>query len=239
MTSGYVRQSSAQIVTGNTIQASDFNNEYNAIQSAFSGSAGHDHSGGTGLGQKINLVTATTGILPAANGGTGVANTNTITLTGNVSLAGALTTSGAYGITLTATNTTSITLPTSGTLAILGANTFVGVQTISCAGLPLIINSTDSSAAKIQFQDNGTTRGYLRSNSSNCLEIYDNTGTSAIVVTQSGHHLQPTITNTQNIGSTNAVFAQGYFGTIGPANTQQHTLPAVTSDTIVLAAATP
>lgn len=56
-------------------------------------------------------VTTVTGILPGANGGTGVANTSkTITLGGN------LTTSGAFATTLTTTATTSVTLPVSGTL---------------------------------------------------------------------------------------------------------------------------
>ena len=65
------------------------------------------------------LTTDVTGILPGANGGTGVANTSkTITLGGN------LTTSGAFATTLTSTNTTSVTLPTTGTLATLaGAET--------------------------------------------------------------------------------------------------------------------
>jgi len=49
-------------------------------------------------------------VLPAANGGTGVANSGTITLGGN------LITSGAFATTLTSTGTTSVTLPTSGTL---------------------------------------------------------------------------------------------------------------------------
>jgi hypothetical protein len=63
------------------------------------------------------------GVLLGANGGTGVANTGrTITLGGNVSTAGALTTSGAFGVTLTATNTTSVTLPTTGTLATLAGS---------------------------------------------------------------------------------------------------------------------
>ena len=49
--------------------------------------------------------------LSASNGGTGVANTGTITLGGN------LTTSGAFTTTLTTTGNTSVTLPTTGTLA--------------------------------------------------------------------------------------------------------------------------
>ena len=67
----------------------------------------------------LPLTTGVTGILPGANGGTGVANTSkTITLGGN------LTTSGAFATTLTATATTAITLPTTGTLSTLaGAET--------------------------------------------------------------------------------------------------------------------
>ncbi len=58
-----------------------------------------------------------TGIVQGVNGGTGVANTGkTITLGGNISTAGDLTTSGAFPITLTSTATTSVTLPTTGTL---------------------------------------------------------------------------------------------------------------------------
>lgn len=77
----------------------------------------------------IDLSTADiTGVLPAANGGTGVNNsTRTITLGGN------LTTSGAFNTTLTATNTTSITLPTTGTLATLTGTETLTNKTISGA----------------------------------------------------------------------------------------------------------
>jgi hypothetical protein len=60
---------------------------------------------------KIGLTTHVTGILPSANGGTGVNNgSSTITLGGN------LTTSGAFSTTLTSTAATSVTLPISGNL---------------------------------------------------------------------------------------------------------------------------
>ena len=72
------------------------------------------------------------GVLLGANGGTGVANTGrTITLGGNVSTAGALTTSGAFGVTLTATNTTSVTLPTTGTLATLSGSETLTNKTLT------------------------------------------------------------------------------------------------------------
>lgn len=75
---------------------------------------------------QVALTTDVTGILPGANGGTGVANTSkTITLGGN------LTTSGAFATTLTSTNTTSVTLPTTGTLSTLAGTETLTNKTIS------------------------------------------------------------------------------------------------------------
>lgn len=71
---GYTRQSAANMVSDAVIYASDFNNEFNALQSAFDGASGHAHDGTTGNGPKINLSTSVTGILPAANGGLGGIN---------------------------------------------------------------------------------------------------------------------------------------------------------------------
>jgi len=70
MPTGYTRQSAAEIVTGQTINASSFNNEFNAIQAAMDVSAGHTHDGTVGGGAPITLTTSVTGILPIANGGT-------------------------------------------------------------------------------------------------------------------------------------------------------------------------
>jgi trimeric autotransporter adhesin len=71
---------------------------------------------GTWNGTAIDLTAHVTGVLPAANGGTGVNNSSTITLAGNLHTAGAFTTTGAFPISIAATASTSITLPTSGTL---------------------------------------------------------------------------------------------------------------------------
>lgn len=139
---GYVRQSAAQIVTGNTINASDFNNEYNLLQSFADGTVGHDHSGGVGLGPKLSLTTAIAGILPPANGGTGIANNaaSTITISGN------------FATVLTVTAATGVTLPTTGTLATLaGAETLTNktltapiIATISNTGTLTLPTSTDT-----------------------------------------------------------------------------------------------
>lgn len=83
---GYTRQSAAEIITGATITAAMFNNEYNQIEAAFNGASGHAHDGTTGNGPPISLTTSVSGILPLANGGTGVATltASEITQIGNI-----------------------------------------------------------------------------------------------------------------------------------------------------------
>jgi len=71
---GYVRQSSASIVTGEDILAAPLNSEFNRLESAFNGTTGHLHTGGVGDGPLINLSGVSigiTGILGATNGGGG------------------------------------------------------------------------------------------------------------------------------------------------------------------------
>jgi hypothetical protein len=83
---GYTRQSAAEIVTGATITAAMFNNEYNQIEAAFNGASGHAHDGTTGNGPRIGLTTSVSGVLPLANGGTGVSTltASEITQIGNI-----------------------------------------------------------------------------------------------------------------------------------------------------------
>jgi hypothetical protein len=71
MGDGYVRQSTADIVAGNTVEAGPINAEFNQLQAAFHLSSGHTHDGTTGEGPKISLSTSISGLLAAANGGTG------------------------------------------------------------------------------------------------------------------------------------------------------------------------
>lgn len=76
---GYVRQSAADILAGEPVAAGPLNAEFDQLVSAFSGTTGHTHSGGTGDGPQLSLTTAVTGYLPAANGG--VAGRNNVSAT--------------------------------------------------------------------------------------------------------------------------------------------------------------
>jgi len=73
--------------------------------------------------------------LPAANGGTGVANNAAMTVTG----------SGNFAYTRTLTGTTNVTFPTTGTLATLGGvETFTGTKTLAGTSVTLAMILTDT-----------------------------------------------------------------------------------------------
>lgn len=81
------------------------------------------------LSKSGNTISLTTP-LAATYGGTGIANSNTITLGGNISTAGAFTTSGANALTLTTSGSTNVTLPTTGTLVNTAVTTLSSLASI-------------------------------------------------------------------------------------------------------------
>lgn len=93
-------------------------------------------SGGVGVAPaygKIGLTTHVAGVLPAANGGTGVAN----------NAASTITISGSFASTFTLTGTTSVTFPTSGTLATT-AQLPVGANPSTSVGLTAVNGSAST-----------------------------------------------------------------------------------------------
>jgi len=92
------------------------------------------HGGTVPAYSAVSLTADVSGILPAANGGTGVANSNTITLGGD------LTTIGGFASNFTMTGTTNVTFPTSGTLA----TTAGSVASISTGTTGLLANGVNT-----------------------------------------------------------------------------------------------
>jgi len=66
----------------------------------------------------------------------------TITLTGDLTLAGSFVTAGAYATTLTTTGTTGLTLPTTGTLATLAGSETLTNKTLTSPVIATIVNNS-------------------------------------------------------------------------------------------------
>ena len=113
-------------------------------------SSGNLTLGGTLTG--VNLTSQVTGVLPAANGGTGVANNVAMTVTG----------SGNFAYTRTLTGATNVTFPATGTLATLAGTETLTNKTIStglvtATGGTTAISLASRSAQVINVKDFGAT----------------------------------------------------------------------------------
>lgn len=149
---GYVRQSASSITSGKVVASAPVNNEFNQIVAAFSGTSGHDHSGGTGLGPTLTsaafgISTATAGIV-AATGVSGAftnvtitGTANQITVTNGSGAAGNPTLSLASALVSGSFTPTSVTVPANG-LYLPSANT----PGISANSLPVAVFVPTSSA---------------------------------------------------------------------------------------------
>ena len=113
---GYTRQAAANIVTGGVIDAADFNDEFNQVQSAFNASTGHTHDGTAAEGAPIETIgpsqdiVATASVLRPKTTNTmdlgttalqykdaffdGTVRTDTLTVDENATIAGNLTVTG-------------------------------------------------------------------------------------------------------------------------------------------------
>lgn len=100
----------------------------------------------------VSLTADVSGTLPAANGGTGVAN----------NAASTITISGAFATTLTVSGTTGITLPTTGTLSTLAGTETLTNKTLTSPTLTTPALGTPASGVLSSCTVDGTNKvGYL------------------------------------------------------------------------------
>ena len=134
---GYTRQAAANIATGSVIDADDFNDEYNQIQSAFNASTGHTHDGTAAEGAPIETIgpsqdiVATASVLRPKTTNTidlgttalqykdaffdGTVKTDSLTVDENATITGNLTVSGTFTDSGSGTQTTARTALSAGT----------------------------------------------------------------------------------------------------------------------------
>ena len=172
----YVLLTAAQTLTNKTLTTPTIGNFTNAT---------HDHEDAAGGGQ-LSLTAAVTGILPPANGGTGVNNdTRTLTINTNsgtlafgaasktLTINESLNLSGASGQTLTLTNSLTVqgggntvlsssgnftlTIPATGTAALLAtSNVFTATQSI-------VVDQGNAEVQAITYRDTPSA-GFFRAN---------------------------------------------------------------------------
>ena len=163
---GYVRQSTADIIAGQDIKALPLANEFNALEAAFNSTTGHTHDGTTGNGPKISLTGSVSGILPSVKGGTG---SNLSIVTGDLIVGNGTGTTerlaiGTSGYVLTSNGTTA-----SWTSPVITGGSFIDNTTF-------IVDDGDNTK-KIAFEASGITTGTTRTmtipNASGTLSLID------------------------------------------------------------------
>jgi hypothetical protein len=133
---------------------------------------------------QVSLTAGVTGVLPSANGGTGVNNSFNITLGGAINTAGAFSTAGANALTLTTTAATNVTLPTSGTL-LTTADTSNYVASFSAGSTGFTPNSATTGAVTLAGTLN-VAHGGTGATSLTAHGVVIGNSTSAVNVTSAG-----------------------------------------------------
>ena len=122
-----------------------------------------------------------------------------------LSTAGALTLGGVAIPTISSSDTLSNKTLSSPTLSgTMSGGTFSG-RVAQAVANTLVVNRTDSNAYKIELQDNGTVRGYIRASSTNAFEVLSSDTSKSLAFTQNGELIGGSVDPT-------SVYSLGYRG---------------------------
>lgn len=197
---GYTRQSAAEIVNGEVINASDFNDEFNELLAAFDSSTGHAHDGTAAEGPTIPLIALST------NNVTVEASTITMdiasTLVATVAAAGLTVVGSVAADTGSFSGNVSIDTVTIDTSLTSAAASITGTLTVD------VINEDTSAAGvtidSVLIKDDGVTAATLTGTT--VVTDLINEMTSALGVTVDGVLLKDSEVSTDviNEGSTAA-----------------------------------
>lgn len=220
MAAGYVRQSASQIASGQGVNSAPVNNEFNALAAAFSGTSGHDHSGGTGLGPGLGasafggLTSASLGFA-AANGSNSF---NVVTLTGTANQITITNGTGSGGNPVFSIATGYVGQASITTLGTIATGVWAGTAIGSTHGGTGIANSGTLTygANNVTFTTSGVTSlslpqsGTLLSSVNNLSDVGSTaTAINNIVPSQTGNNAKFLTTNGSTVSWANVSGASG------------------------------
>lgn len=220
MASGYVRQSASQIASGQGVNSSPVNNEFTALAAAFSGTSGHDHSGGTGLGPGLGasafggLTSASLGFA-AANGSNSF---NVVTLTGTANQITITNGAGSGGNPVFSIATGYVGQASITTLGTIATGVWAGTTILGAHGGTGAANSgvLTYGASNLTFTTGGTTTltlptsGTLLSSTNNLSDVSSaSTAINNIVPSQTGNSAKFLTTNGSTVSWANVSGASG------------------------------
>lgn len=117
-----------------------------------------------------------------------------------------------------------LTSTTLSSLTVNGSSALNGVTTIAAAGTPLVVNSTDSTVAKLVMQDNGVAQGYIGASAAYAAEFFSSSLTLFWAIDNTTAALMPLSTydlgkSANRLGTVYAtsINANGTAGIIGTA----------------------